>query len=154
MENNRNTAQLNLEKWATFILSKEKYSINALIIKEVLKHSSAAITSVPHSPHFVLGLINLRGNVVTVIDGRRRLGLQEGEITENSCIVILETKECVVGVLVDEVSEVIDIDRETADQTPNFGEDKTNDFIQSVYHHGDELLILLNSEAFLDGQDS
>ncbi len=152
MENSKNVKQLNLEKWATFVLSNEKYSINALIIKEVLKHSSADITSVPHAPHFVLGLINLRGNVVTVIDGRRRLGLEESEVTENSCIVILETKECVVGVLVDEVSEVIDIDRETADQTPNFGEDKANDFIQSVYHHEDELLILLNSEAFLDNE--
>ncbi len=151
MEKTKTTqAASELEKWITFTISGERYCVSALIVKEVLKYT--AITPVPHSEYFVLGLINLRGNVVTVIDGRRRLSLRESDVTEDTRIVIIETEECIVGVLVDQVREVINIDRATIDQAPSFGDDRSNDFIQAVYHYENELLILLNNSAFLDSE--
>lgn len=149
MEKNKVTQTTSdLEKWITFTISGERYCVSALIVKEVLKYT--AITPVPHAQNFVLGLINLRGNVVTVIDGRRRLSLREKDVTEDTRIVIIETDDCIVGVLVDQVREVINIDRATIDQAPSFGEERAGEFIQAVYHHEDELLILLNNDTFLD----
>lgn len=136
------------EKWITFLISGELYCVSALVVKEVLRYSD--ITPVPHAPYFVLGLINLRGNVVTVIDGRRRLSVKEEPVTTDSRIVIIETDDCTVGVLVDQVREVINIDKTSIDQAPSFGDDRSSEFIQSVYHHNSELLILLNNDAFLD----
>ncbi|WP_210499037.1 chemotaxis protein CheW [Vibrio crassostreae] len=145
---NPTSNSLDSDKWITFCISDELYCVSALIVKEVLRYT--AITPVPHSPHFVLGLINLRGNVVTVIDGRRRLQVKESELTSDSRIVIIESEECTVGVLVDQVREVINIDKADLDQSPSMTDDKASEYIQSLYHNENELLILLNNSTFLD----
>ena len=91
-------------QWVTFKLDNETYGINVMQVQEVLRYTE--IAPVPGAPSYVLGIINLRGNVVTVIDTRQRFGLYNAEITDNSRIVIIEADKQVVGILVDSVAEV------------------------------------------------
>jgi purine-binding chemotaxis protein CheW len=88
-------------QWVTFRLDGETYGINVMQVQEVLRYSE--IAPVPGAPSYVLGIINLRGNVVTVIDTRHRFNLSSGEITDNTRIVIIETDRHVIGILVDSV---------------------------------------------------
>ncbi|HET8706494.1 MAG TPA: chemotaxis protein CheW, partial [Pseudomonadales bacterium] len=90
-------------QWVTFKLDGEKYGINVMQVQEVLRYTD--IAPVPGASDYVLGIINLRGNVVTVIDTRLRFGLMPGEINDNTRIVIIETQRNVVGILVDAVAE-------------------------------------------------
>ena len=89
-------------QWVTFRLAGETYGINVMQVQEVLRYTE--IAPVPGAPGYVLGIINLRGNVVTVIDTRNRFGLESGELTDNTRIVIIETEGHVIGVLVDSVA--------------------------------------------------
>ena len=93
-----------LTRWVTFHLDREVYGINVMQVQEVLRYSE--IAPVPGSPDYVLGIINLRGNVVTVIDTRMRFGIEPMEVTDSSRIVIIEAGGQVVGILVDSVAEV------------------------------------------------
>ena len=92
-------------QWVTFRLDNETYGINVMQVQEVLRYTE--IAPVPGAPNYVLGIINLRGNVVTVIDTRERFGLPGTELNDNTRIVIIETDEQVVGILVDAVAEVV-----------------------------------------------
>ena len=94
-------------RWVTFHLGNEVYGVNVMQVKEVLRYTE--IAPVPGSPEYVLGIINLRGNVVTVIDTRMRFGLEHAPVTDNSRIVIIEAEKQVVGILVDSVAEVVDL---------------------------------------------
>lgn len=141
------TKKTEIEKWLTFKITKEKYCVNAMLVKEVLKYTE--ITPVPHAPYFVLGLINLRGNVVTVFDSRRRLNVEEKDVTSESRIVIIETDSKIVGMLVDQVEEVINIDKSDIDKSQTFGEEGSSEFIQSVYQQDNEILILLDTDNLL-----
>ncbi|MCA8967500.1 MAG: chemotaxis protein CheW, partial [Planctomycetes bacterium] len=84
-----------LLRWVTFRLADEGYGINVMQVQEVLRITDVA--PVPGAPHFVLGIINLRGNVVTVLDMRKLLGLMPGEVTEQSRIMVIESGKVTVG---------------------------------------------------------
>ncbi|TMS80379.1 chemotaxis protein CheW, partial [Pseudoalteromonas sp. S981] len=86
-------------QWGTFRLEEETYGINVMQVQEVLRYTE--IAPVPGAPSYVLGIINLRGNVVTVIDTRSRFGVVDAEVTDNSRIVIIEAEKQVIGILVD-----------------------------------------------------
>ena len=94
-------------QWGTFRLGEEIYGVDVMQIREVLRYTE--ITPVPGAPYFVLGIINLRGNVVTVIDTRTRFGLTPGEIDNNTRIVIVEVDKQVVGMLVDSVADLEEV---------------------------------------------
>lgn len=100
-------AKADTAPYVTFSLADEIYAIDVLQVQEVLKVTEIAL--VPGVPHYILGIINLRGNVVTVIDARRRMGLEERESDEASRIVIIDVDHQNVGILVDSVSEVVRI---------------------------------------------
>src|SRR5690554_7418011 len=106
MKNNTaQTAEDPILQWVTFRLDNETYGINVMQVQEVLRHTE--IAPVPGAPEYVLGIINLRGNVVTVIDTRQRFGLAPAPVTEQTRIVIIEADRQVVGILVDSVAEVV-----------------------------------------------
>lgn len=134
-------------QWVTFRLSGETYGINVMQVQEVLRHSE--IAPVPGAPAYVLGIINLRGNVVTVIDTRHRFGLDPGELTENTRIVIIEADSHVIGILVDSVAEVVYLRQSEIENAPNVGNDESAKFIQGVCHKNDELLILIELDKLL-----
>ncbi len=138
-------------QWVTFRLDNETYGINVMQVQEVLRHTE--IAPVPGAPPYVLGIINLRGNVVTVIDTRLRFGLIGTETNDQTRIVIIETENQVVGILVDAVAEVVYLRQSEIETTPNVGNEETAKFIQGVCHKNDELLILVDLEKMMSDEE-
>ena len=135
----------------TFTLEEEVYGINVMQVQEVLREIEVA--PVPGAPHYVTGIINLRGNVVTVIDSRKRFGLPEKEPDDSTRIVIIEAGEHVVGILVDSVAEVVDLKREQIETSPNVGNDESSKYIEGVATLDGELLILIDINKLLTDEE-
>lgn len=138
-------------QWVTFRLEGEKYGIKVMQVQEVLRMTE--IAPVPGAPHYVLGIINLRGNVVTVIDTRRRFGLPDVENDDETRIVIVEANNNVVGILVDSVTEVVDLKISEIETAPNVGNDESSKYIQGVSSRDDELLILVDVNKLLSDEE-
>ncbi|OCH12853.1 MULTISPECIES: chemotaxis protein CheW [unclassified Aliivibrio] len=134
-------------QWVTFQLEEETYGINVMQVREVLRHTE--IAPVPGAPDYVLGIINLRGNVVTVIDTRSRFGLMQGEITDNTRIIVIESERQVIGILVDSVAEVVYLRSSEIDTTPSVGTEESAKFIQGVSNRDGKLLILVDLNKLL-----
>ncbi len=134
-------------QWVSFMLEGEVYGINVMQVQEVLRYSE--IAPVPGAPSYVLGIINLRGNVVTVIDTRDRFGLPIADVTDNTRIVIIESNEHVVGILVDAVAEVVYLRQSEIETAPNVGADEHAKFIRGVCNKNDQLLILIDLDKML-----
>lgn len=156
-DSDRLAAEDPVTEWVTFQLDNEKYCVNVMQVREVLKYTE--IAPVPGAPEFVLGIINLRGNVVTVIDTRKRFGLAPTDQTDASRIVIIEARDQVIGMLVDSVAEVVDLRQSEIEIAPNVGDNQNARYIHGVSKRGDELLILVDLGKLLsvgpwdDGQD-
>ncbi|ALU44827.1 MULTISPECIES: chemotaxis protein CheW [Pseudoalteromonas] len=138
-------------QWVTYKLEDETYGINVMQVQEVLRYTE--IAPVPGAPTYVLGIINLRGNVVTVIDTRSRFGLPSSEVTDNSRIVIIEAEKQVVGILVDSVAEVVYLRSSEIDSAPNIGTEESAKFIQGVSNREGELLILVDLNKLLSDDE-
>ncbi|TVZ38623.1 purine-binding chemotaxis protein CheW [Alteromonadaceae bacterium 2753L.S.0a.02] len=134
-------------QWVTFKLAGETYGVNVMQVQEVLRYTE--IAPVPGAPSYVIGIINLRGNVVTVIDTRERFALPPGDITDNTRIVIIEADSHVVGILVDSVAEVVYLRQSEIETAPNVGNEESAKFIQGVCHKNNELLILIELDKLL-----
>ncbi len=134
-------------QWVTFQLGDETYGVNVMQVQEVLRVSE--IAPVPGAPSYVLGIINLRGNVVTVFDTRTRFGMSSREVDDSSRILIIESNEQVVGILVDSVSEVVYLRQSEIEPAPNVGNEESSRFIQGVCNREEELLILVDLNKFL-----
>ncbi|UJF21281.1 chemotaxis protein CheW [Shewanella sp. OMA3-2] len=138
-------------QWVTFKLDNETYGINVMQVQEVLRYTE--IAPVPGAPHYVLGIINLRGNVVTVIDTRSRFGLQPADVDDSTRIVIIEAEKQVIGILVDSVAEVVYLRRSEIDNAPNVGTEESAKFIQGVSNRDNELLILVDLDKLLSDEE-
>ncbi|MBM7072082.1 chemotaxis protein CheW [Shewanella sp. 202IG2-18] len=138
-------------QWVTFRLDNETYGINVMQVQEVLRYSE--IAPVPGAPHYVLGIINLRGNVVTVIDTRARFGLPSADVDDATRIVIIEAEKQVIGILVDSVAEVVYLKGSEIDNAPNVGTEESAKFIQGVSNRGEELLILVDLDKLLSDEE-
>ncbi|MBA6291770.1 chemotaxis protein CheW [Colwellia sp. MB3u-70] len=138
-------------QWVTFKLDRETYGINVMQVQEVLRYTEVA--PVPGSPIYVMGIINLRGNVVTVIDTRKKFGLESAEINDNARIVIIEAETQVIGILVDSVAEVVYLKSSEMDVAPNVGNDESAKFIQGVSNRDGELLILVDLNQLLSDEE-
>ncbi|MEH6649235.1 MAG: chemotaxis protein CheW [Motiliproteus sp.] len=134
-------------QYVTFLLKDEIYGINVMQVQEVLRYSE--IAPVPGAPSYVLGIINLRGNVVTVIDTRQRFGLMPADVTDNTRVVIIEVEKQVIGILVDAVSEVVYLNQSEIEKAPNIGTEESTKFIQGVCHKDDRLLILVELDKMM-----
>ncbi len=135
-------------QWATFHLADELYGVNVMQVKEVLRLTE--IAPVPGSKHYILGIINLRGNVITVVDTRTLFGLPRAQTSDDSRIIVIELDDQVVGMLVDAVAEVIYLKQSEIDRAPNVGTDESTKFIQGVSYHNDELIILLDLNRMIE----
>jgi purine-binding chemotaxis protein CheW len=148
---NANVAADPVVQWVTFRLENETYGINVMQVQEVLRVTE--IAPVPGAPDYVLGIINLRGNVVTVIDTRKRFGLMPKDMDDSTRIVIIEADEQVVGILVDSVAEVVDLHASEMETAPNVGTEESAKFIQGVASHDSELLILVDLNKLLTDEE-
>ena len=138
-------------QWVTFHIDNEVYGITVMQVMEVLRYVD--LTPVPGAPDYVLGIINLRGNVVTVIDTRKRFSLPSKEIDDMTRIVIIEAEGQVLGMLVDCVAEVVYLRESEIEMAPNVGNEESSRFIQGVHSNGDSLLILVDVNKLLTGEE-
>lgn len=138
-------------QYVTFRLADETYGINVMQVQEVLRYTE--IAPVPGAPSYVLGIINLRGNVVTVIDTRQRFGLMTTDTTDSTRIVIIEVDQQVVGIMVDSVSEVVYLRQSEIETTPNVGNEESAKFIQGVCNKNNQLLILVELNKLMSDEE-
>ena len=138
-------------QWVTFRLGDEKYGINVMQVQEVLRITE--IAPVPGAPLYVLGIINLRGNVVTVIDTRSRFGLMPKDVDDATRIVIIESDGHIIGIQVDSVAEVVDLRASEIETAPNVGNDESSRYIQGVTSRDNQLLILVDLNKFLSDEE-
>ncbi len=129
-------------RWVTFRLADEIYGINVMQVQEVLRMTE--IAPVPGAPGCVLGIINLRGNVVTVVDARELFALSRNDNTDQTRIMIVEINKLIVGLLVDSVAEVVNIQNSDIDSAPSIGNEDSSRYIQGVYSKSGEILILVD----------
>ncbi|MDO9476833.1 MAG: chemotaxis protein CheW [Pseudohongiella sp.] len=148
IDGSKSDEHMDMIKHVSFELSNEVYALNAGKVNEVLRYTE--ITPVPGSAHFILGIINLRGNVVTVIDARTVFGLPPLEQTQNSRIIVVEIEDFVLGILVDRVAEVIDLNKNLVEIAPATSQDPSSRFITGVYNTDDYLMILVDFSKVIE----
>ncbi len=142
-------------KYLTFALGHEEYGLEILKVREIFGYMN--ITAVPQTPPHVKGVINLRGQVIPVIDLRSKFGMEEVEVTEQTCIIVVEitqgSRNFQTGIVVDHVSEVLDIAESDIEDAPQFGSSVNTDFILGMGKIGETVKILLDIDKVLGGED-
>jgi purine-binding chemotaxis protein CheW len=142
-------------KYLTFSLAGEEYGIGILKIREII--GMLPVTAVPETPHFVKGVINLRGKVIPVIDLRLRFGMAEIDYTERTCIIVVEIRSSgtvvPTGIVVDGVSEVLNIKAGDIEDTPTFGTKLNTEYILGMAKVGKGVKLLLDIDRVLGAED-
>ncbi len=135
-----------IRQYLTFKLSDEVFGVDVAQVREILDFIK--ITKVPQTPDFMCGVINLRGNVVPVVDMRLKFGLEKTETTVNTCIVVVEVnlddENTVLGAMVDSVQEVFELDPKEIEPSPRIGTKLKTDFIKGMGKKDDKFIILLD----------
>jgi len=149
-------AMVNREgKYLTFSLGGEEYGIGILKIKEII--GMMPITTVPRTPSFVKGVINLRGKVIPVMDLRLKFEMEEMGYTERTCIIVVEIKgqggSVLIGIVVDAVSEVLNIKATDIEETPTFGAKLDTDYILGMAKMNGGVKILLDIDKVLSTEE-
>jgi purine-binding chemotaxis protein CheW len=142
-------------KYLTFRLAEEEYGLEILKVQEIIQMQ--AVTKVPRTPEYVRGVINLRGKVIPVIDLRRKFGIAAVNDTEKTCIIVVqiahENGKVVMGIIIDEVKEVLDIKAENIEETPSFGASIDTQFIMGMGKIGHSVKILLDIDRVMSTKD-
>jgi purine-binding chemotaxis protein CheW len=135
-------------KYLTFSLDKQEYGIGILEIREII--GMMPITAIPQAPAFVRGVINLRGKVIPIVDFRLKFGMAAAEQTEKTCMIVVSVKglqgDLLIGLVVDSVSEVMNIKEADIEEAPTFGTGMNTDFILGMakINHGVKILLDIN----------
>lgn len=142
-------------KYLSFTLAMEEYGIGILKIKEII--GMMPITSVPQMPEYIKGVVNLRGKVIPVVDLRTRFSMEAVEYTERTCIIVVEiegtTSTVLVGIVVDSVSEVLNIKAESIEEPPNFGASIDTGYILGMAKMEGGVKILLDIDRVLAAEE-
>jgi purine-binding chemotaxis protein CheW len=140
-------------KYLTFALAQEEYGLEILKVREIIGYID--VTAVPQTPHYVKGVINLRGQVIPVIDLRTKFGMETAEVTDETCIIVVEINQAnrkfSTGIVVDRVQEVLDVRGQDIEEPPQFGAAVNTDFILGMGKIGDSVKILLDIDRVLAG---
>ncbi len=147
--------QNDFPQYLSFKLDKELYAINIAKVKEVLDLTK--ITKVPRTPDFMLGVINLRGSVVPVVDMKMKFAMGQVEHTRDTCIIIVEVmldgESITLGLLADSVNEVIELLQDQIEAAPKMGTRVNNDFIQGMGKSEKDFIILLDIDKIFSIDD-
>ena len=148
-------AEARIEKYLTFSLGSEEYGVEILKVREII--GLLDITPVPHTPEFIKGVINLRGKVIPVIDLRLKFGLKPKEYDERTCIIVVEisneASSVMMGIVVDSVSEVLNISTTDIEPAPKFGTNIDIKFILGMAKTKDRVKILLDINKVLTQEE-
>lgn len=134
------------DKYITFLLNKEEYAIEIQYVMEII--GIQKITSLPDMPDYIKGVINLRGKVIPIIDMRKRFRIEEIPYTDRTCFIVVDVEKINFGLIVDEVSEVMDIPEEQIDHPPATKK-SGNKYIRGIGKVGKRVLILLDAKEIL-----
>ncbi len=142
-------------KYLTFRLAEEEYGLEILKVQEIIQMQ--AVTKVPRTPEYVRGVINLRGKVIPVIDLRKKFGLPSVADTEKTCIIVVQLTQgsgkLVMGIIIDEVKEVLDIKADNIEETPSFGASINTEFILGMGKIGHSVKILLDIDKVMSAKE-
>ncbi len=140
-------------KYLTFVLGDEEYGVEILKVQEIIQMQK--VTKVPRAPEFVRGVINLRGKVIPVVELRKKFGMTLQEDTEKTCIIVVMVQmgeqSVTMGIIIDDVREVLDIPAENIEETPQFGASVDTEFIQGIGKVGENVKMLLDIDKVLSG---
>jgi purine-binding chemotaxis protein CheW len=140
-------------KYLTFALANEEFGLEILKVREIIGYMD--VTAVPQTPHYVKGVINLRGQVIPVVDLRAKFGMEVVELTEQTCIIVVEItqdrRKFSTGIIVDRVQEVLDISGENIEASPQFGASVNTEFILGMAKIQESVKILLDIDRVLAG---
>ncbi|MHB8091442.1 MAG: chemotaxis protein CheW [Syntrophales bacterium] len=143
-------------KYLTFTLAEEEYGIGILKVKEII--GMMAITMVPQTPPYMKGVINLRGKVIPIVDLRLKFDMTSIDQTEKTCIIVVEvasgSQKVMIGIMVDSVSEVLNIKGGDIEDTPNFGSHLNTDYILGMAKTGGKVKILLDIDRVLTNEEA
>jgi purine-binding chemotaxis protein CheW len=149
------TMTIQTGKYLTFFLEKEEYGIGILKVKEII--GMMPITTVPRTPEFVKGVINLRGKVIPVMDLRLKFSMEAIPYSDRTCIIVVEIDSqdstVLIGIVVDAVSEVLNIRSEEIEETPTFGTKLDTDYILGMAKIGGGVKILLDIDRVLSTKE-
>lgn len=142
-------------KYLTFELGKEFYGLEILKVQEII--GIMKVTSVPRTPDYVRGVINLRGKVIPVIDLRLKFGMEGIEDTDRTCVIVVQVgdsdRAITMGIIVDEVSEVLEVASDQIEPAPSFGSSVNTDFILGMGKVGQRVIMLLDVDKVLSSGD-
>jgi purine-binding chemotaxis protein CheW len=139
---------LNAGKYLTFVLAEEEYGLPIMKVLEII--GMMPVTPVPRVPDYIQGVINLRGKVIPVISLRAKLGMPEQEPTIHTCIIVVDVSGVEMGIIVDEVTEVLNIDGEQIEDPPAFGAHVDTDFMLGIAKGDQRVTILLDIAKMLN----
>lgn len=142
-----------LNKYVTFRSGNEYFALQIKYVREIIVYQE--ITQIPESEDYIKGLINLRGKIIPVIDVRIRFKQEAAEYTDRTCIMIINVKDTVVGLIVDQVAEVVEIKPEDILDTPTLGNEEKNQnkYVYAVGKVGDSVKMLLDPDRLLKDED-
>lgn len=135
-------------KYVIFQLENEYYGLNIESVQSIEKFQN--YTRVPNAPKYIKGVINLRGEVVPILDLRIKLKLNPKKVDNNTRIVVTKQEELVIGLIVDTSSEVLEISKNNIDRAPTNGDDEYKEYIKGIGKVKDRLIIIINLEKLLD----
>lgn len=144
-------AQRRSGKFLTFFLANEEYGIEILRVQEII--GLLPITRVPRTPDFIRGVINLRGRVIPIVDLRLKFGMEAVEATNETCIVVVQIQGVQTGLVVDRVSEVLDISESDVEDSPNFGDEVNIEYLLGIAKTGGRVRLLLDIDRVLSEQE-
>lgn len=138
-------------KYLTFFLDREEYGVEILKVQEII--GRMPITPVPLTSKYILGVINLRGKIHPIMDLKIKFGMDQTQITDETCIIVIKTARLMMGVLVDKVSEVVNVATEDIEDTPSFGADVNTEYLLGVGKTGGRVRLLLDIEKIITASD-
>lgn len=140
------------QEYVTFTLNDEMYAFDALQVQEIIEYSG--VTKVPHLPDYLKGVINLRGTIIPVVDLKQKFGMQTGEYKKHTCIIVTEYSRGVMGLIVDSVSDILNILPQSISDAPDFGTSINTEFIAGMAKSGDTLVLVLDVDRVLTTEEA
>lgn len=139
------------QKYLQFDLGTEGYAVHLLLVKEVIPLPET--TALPNSPAHYVGIMNLRGQIISIVDLRKKLKITPSEKTDDNAVVIVELEGICIGLIVDGINRVIKIKKEDVSEVPEVGSQLNAKYMEGVYQGDDHLIVMLDLESIFDIQE-
>lgn len=150
-QNNNSKLRSSKNKFLTYFLGEEQYGIDISQVREII--AIMKITPVPRTPHYISGVINLRGSIIPVVNTRKRFEMEDMEYSEQTAIIIIEIKKMSIGFIVDKVEEVLAIEDENISEPPKFGTDVNTEFVKNMARHNDAVIMIMDMEKLFEAEE-